>query len=191
MATPKYIRLEGIETLQKTFRDIPKQINIAGIRGAARKASKPLIANARSKINRNLVDKSAGNFEKETDDSSKFSKAKMVIRHLKATNKKPSAYAPGVRILVKGPDIPMNGGKEFWNIQGYLKLMAAGSYKVGKRSTSSGANRGKFKGFGNFLRDAYEDTQFLVDAIFSKNLTNEVNKAIIRAKKRNAKKLLK
>ena len=83
----------------------------------------------------------------------------------------------------------MNGGKKFYDIESYLKLMAAGSYK-GERHHKSGKSTGETKGFGNFLRDAYTDTSSLVDGIFSKNLINEVNKAITRAARRSAKKLL-
>ena len=41
MASREYIRLEGVTELMKTFDDIPRQIQIAGIRVAARKAFAP------------------------------------------------------------------------------------------------------------------------------------------------------
>jgi hypothetical protein len=189
MASQEYIKLEGLTELMKTFDDIPKQIQKAGIRGAARKASKPLISKARDLLSKGRVKSiSANNTGELTNDEATFSKSKFVARFLKAVNKKPSSYAPGVRVIAKGPDIPMNGGKEFWNIQGYLKLMAAGSYLTGKRRTKSGKNTGEFEGFGNFLRDSYQLTSSQVDSIFAKNLFNEVEKAQKRAAKRQAKK---
>jgi hypothetical protein len=188
MASREYIRLEGVTELMKTFDDIPRQIQIAGIRGAARKASAPLINRARHNLAR-LTKKSTGYIDKELD-SNKFSKAKYAARSIQAVSKKSTSFSPGVRIIGKGADIPMNGGKEFWNIQGYLKLMAAGAYKVRKRKTSSGSNRGSFDGFSNFIRDAYEHVSKRVDRIFADNLFKETEKAIIRAAKRNAKKLM-
>mgnify|MGYP003633709145 CR=1 FL=1 len=186
MAFDQYIKLEGLTELMKTFDDIPKQIKRAGITGAARKASKPLIQASRKRL-ADLTKKSTGFVDEGLDDL-EFSKAKFAARFIKSIAKKPSSFAPGVRVIGKGPDIPMNGGKKFINIQGYLKLMAAGSYKSGKRHHKSGKNTGQVDGHGNFIRDAYGDVHNQVDSIFAKNLFNEIEKAQTRAAKRHAKK---
>jgi hypothetical protein len=179
MATNDFIVIEGLSAATATLNGLPKQIQRSAISAAARKASKPLIAESREKL------KNIGTDAKNKGEDS--SKSLLAARYLKAVNKRASGI-PGVRVLFKGGSIPMSDSKSF-GVDGYAKLMAYGSYKVGDRHHKSGKNTGQTFGDGNFVLDAFDKVGTQVDSIFSKNLLNEMDRALNRALKRVAKKL--
>ena len=177
-----FVFLEGLAEAQKAIKILPIQIERAGIQGAARKAAQPVILAARVELNK------IGKRKSEKDED--FSKSLFAARFIKAVAKRRSAL-PGVRVLFKGPDIPMNDGKSrSINIGGYAAMMAEGSYVVKKRSHKSGKNTGEFKGFGNFIDKAWDRVSSTSIGIFKRNLLTEMDKAIDRSIKRTSKKLI-
>jgi hypothetical protein len=188
MATNNFIVIEGLSAATATLNGLPKQIQRSAINAAARKASKPLIAEARTRLVNLSLNSNDGATEGAHDRN--FSKALFASRYIKAVNKRASGI-PGVRVLFKGPAVPMNEGKSrSYDLQGYTKLMAYGSHKVGKRSHKSGKNVGKSPSHGNFIVEAFDKVGPQVDIIFSLGLLNEMNRALDRALRRTAKKLI-
>lgn len=176
-----FVVLEGLAEAQLALKKLPPSIERAGIQGAARKAAKPLIDQTRTNLEKIARGKK--------EDDNVLSKALFAARFIKAVAKRRNAL-PGVRVLFKGPDIPMNDGKSrSINIGGYAAMMAEGSYKVGKRSHKSGKNTGKAPAHGNFIANAWNTVGRRSTFIFRTNLVVQMEKALDRAIKRTAKKL--
>lgn len=104
-----------------------------------------------------------------------FSKVRFVARNITISNlrSRGSRNRAGVRVHVKGPDIPVKGSKRgYWTIEGYAKLISAGSHKTRNRK-----GKGYFAGFGNYVVDAYEQNKGVVISTYRRNVIKEVERA--------------
>jgi len=163
--------VEGVEDIQRMLRDLPHNIQRSGINSAARLAAKPIIAESRV-----LVEK----VSKGTDQG--FSKAAYVSRSIKSVTNKTKSV-PGVTVRAKGGSVPVRGSRNGnWNVGGYLKLLASGSYKTPERK-----GRGKFEGYGNFIQIAARKVRNEASGIFRRNLVIATKKAVDRARKKHIK----
>ena len=161
--------IQGFEQIDKTLKDLPNQIRTSAIRAGARKAAKPIIRTARQ----SLVSSAKS---RNTEGQSKLA---YVARNIKAKTLR-SKNNPGVYVGVNGRDIPV--GKRFWDVRAYAILLGEGSYKTGERRTrSKGANRGRFRGLGNFIQRGAQIAGNQPSQILLDSIDVEVKKAFDRA----------
>lgn len=144
--------------------ELPKKLNERALGNAAAAALRPA---------RNEASSSVRSIAKGSNEG--YSKARFVARSIKV-RKSRSGYPPGAFIRVSGPDIPVYDRK--WNVAGYAKLLAYGSYKSGKRSwRKNGKNTGKVRGIGNFVLDAVDRNYPFMSKHFETRALIEMEKA--------------
>lgn len=101
------------------------------VKGANRKAAKAVLLEAvRSK------------FKNE-----KFEHIDVIKRSIKVVDSKSTRW-PGVNVVVKGPDVPINHPQpsgRFWKLKSYIYLVLFGNYNK-DRITKKGIQRGDVKG---------------------------------------------
>lgn len=105
----------------------------------------------------------------DTDDG--FSKVRFVAMNIVVT-----PQITGVKVHVKGPDVPVKGSRYgYWNIQGYAKLLSAGAYITRERH-----GKGQFSGFGNFVVEAYEENKGVVVTRMRLDVKREIERVNAR-----------
>mgnify|MGYP000442049213 CR=1 FL=1 len=155
----------GDEKIDKALRDFPKNIKISAIRAAAREGGNIVKDRAKSKV---------GRIAKNKEGQSKAAYVQRNIRTVASRSKD----NPGVNVYIKGKSIPV--GKRHWSVQGYGVLLGEGSEKE-RFTRGTGASRGKFRGYGNFIEKANNEVGSRARRRFYKSLTNHVDKALDRA----------
>lgn len=158
----------GIREIDRVLAKIPKAFQPEAIQEASKPAAMIIRDQARKNIKVN---------EKNTDGQSK---AAFLSRNTKALKSK-SKKNPGYNVYVKGKDIPV--GDRFWKISGYAVLFGEGSYKTksGRKTRGTGADRGDFEGFGNFITKAWEQKGTLARRVFLNNIDRIAKTFIKRA----------
>lgn len=164
MSGSNAIVMTGIDQVIAELGRIPVELQPNVMRRAAKRAANIVKVRAKSNIIRHA---------KGTDGG--FSKVRFVARNITISNirNRGSRNRAGVRVHVKGPDVPVKGSKYgYWNIEGYAKLISAGSYKSRNRKGT-----GHFAGFGNYVVDAYEQNKGVVISTYRRNIIKEVERA--------------
>lgn len=164
----------GDKEIDKVLRELDTKITRSAIISACRAGAKPLVKEAKQIL---LSQPESTN----TDGTSKLA---FVARHTKAVASK-SKKNPGVNILIKGPDVPV--GNRSWDLFAYGVLLGEGSYKTPNRRTKSGAFRGKFEGFGDWIHEASERLGNMPYRIIQKELKSKIEQTLKRAIKRVSK----
>jgi hypothetical protein len=129
----------GDKHIMMVLNNIPKAFHKEAIEDAAKPGALMVRSAARQEITKQI---------KSTNGQSKaayLSRSTMALRSKSRRN-------PGYNVYIKGKGIPV--GNKTWTVQGYGVLFGEGSHKTGNRTTNSGANRGRFRGFGNPIEKA-------------------------------------
>lgn len=159
--------ISGDKKVDLFLKNLPKAFRKEAVEMASKPAALVIRNEARINVTKNV--KSVGG----------MSKAAYVARSTKALKSK-SRINPGYNIYVKGKDIPV--GNREWYAQGYSILLGEGSYKGKRRTRSTGANRGYFKGFGNHIQAAGSLKGGMARRIFMNNISN-ISKSYLRSGK--------
>jgi hypothetical protein len=173
-----FVGFEGIEESIEALKKLPKNISHSVISNAAKKSAKGIVKDARAELHKIAN-------QRETPRKG-FSKALFVAKAVKEkVNKK--RQAPGAKVWVDGPDIPVGDRK--WALRGYAKLLGSGSYQVSSRKTrKSGSNRGSVAGFGNYVLKAARRNRAMAEARFGQLILKEMDRASDKTIKRYGKK---
>ncbi len=137
------------------------------INGAASKSLSPVKKQAKTNL------RAIGNKSK-TSNNGGFSKLQYIARSISV---KPLVKGAGARVKAHGADIPV--GNKLWNVEGYAKLLSAGSYKTKQRKGS-----GNFKGFGNYVKDAGDTKRQEVQRLFIQNMIPQMNRVVAKTIRR-------
>jgi hypothetical protein len=140
------------------------------ITSAAKKALIPVKQQAKLNL------RSIGAARKSRNNAG-FSKLAYIARSIAVrplVNRKGSL--PGARVKAHGPDIPV--GQKLWNIEGYAKLLSAGQY----------LSKGKFKGFGNYVKDAGQSREQQVRQLFVQNMKPQMDRVVAKTIRRHGRK---
>jgi hypothetical protein len=172
------IEIEGDKEINDFLMSLDKNIRDSAIKAGAKKAADPVITRARSILK--IRAKSRGR-----DGMSKIS---YIMRNIVAEFPA-KRFGLGVNIKVKGNDIPV--GDRFWKIFGYAILLGEGSYnvKTNRKTRGTGANRGYFRGFGNFIQNAWKQKGDVAKRIFMDTIDREVLQAMKRSNKATQRRL--
>lgn len=160
--------IKGDKAIISTLSDLPSNIRVSAIRAAGRKAGKPIVQEARSY----LKSKPA------TTNQEGQSKVAYIARNIKIVNSR-NKVNPGVIITVTGKDFKV--GNREWTIKGYGILLGEGSYHGKRKTRGTKANRGIFKGFGNYIQEGARVAGNEALDLFAEGIHIEVNKALKRA----------
>ena len=156
---------KGDKEIDLALKELDTKITRQAIIATCREAAKPLVTEAKQILLS----------ETKTSNTGGTSKLAFVARNTKAVASK-SRTNPGVNIMVKGPDIPV--GDRAWKIFGYAVLLGEGSYRTPYRQTKSGAFRGNFEGFGDWIHKASLKLGNLPYLIVHKNLKQKIEEII-------------
>jgi hypothetical protein len=131
----------GGKEIDRILANIPKAFRKEAIEGSAKPGALMLRSAARQEVTLNAKNQNGQ------------SKAIFLARNIHALIANKAVFNFGYNVFIKGKDIPV--GDREWHIQGFGVLFGEGSYKVGERTTrKTKANRGRFRGFGNFIEKA-------------------------------------
>lgn len=158
------VTMIGVDQVIRELGRLPKELQDAALQKAAKGAAEIVKVRAKANVMRHARGTDSG-----------FSKVRFVARNITISRipKKALSTRAGVKVHVKGPDVPVKGSRYgYWNIQGYAKLLSAGAYKIRNRK-----GKGQFEGFGNYVVDAYEQNKGVVVNIYRRNIIKEVEKA--------------
>lgn len=161
------LEIVGSKEIDRTLRTLPDKIRISAMRATARKAAKPVIKAVRDEIASSI------DFSQEGQ-----SKAAYISRNVKAITLR-SKDNPGVYVGVKGKDIQV--GKRSWDVRAYAILLGEGSYHGIRQTRGTKQNRGKFKGFGNFIERGSKNAGNAPLEIMLNEIDKEINNALNRA----------
>lgn len=167
------VQIDGIEGVVLAMDKLPGNISQAAIIGAGKKALRPARAAAKS-----YLLSQAETFKNERG----FSKLRFVAKNIRILPSK-NKRNPGVNLYVKGNDLPV--GNRFWKLYGYSRLLAFGSADRVTRGT--GAKRGIFKAFGDYLKEGYTRTRNQVSSVFKAEIRRELKRAVEKAVRRYGK----
>lgn len=184
---PFKMQVTGFKEIDNILKDIPENIQVNAIRGAARQGAKIVRDVARRQLISDIGKGNLGTTKEEDED--RISKALFVKRNIIVQTAKSKRYS-GADVRVRwGRDIQV--GKRKWTVYGYAHLLVKGNYKKKPRRKKSGQSTGNFRGYGDPIAKARDMVGRRARLYFRRKLIDHVEIAMLRAIQRNTKRLIK
>lgn len=180
------MQVTGFKEIDNILKDIPENIQVNAIRGAAREGAKIVRDVARRQL---ITDIGSNLGTTREEDQGGISKALYVKRNIIVQTAKSKRYS-GADVRVRwGRD--MRVGNKKWTVYGYAHLLAKGNYKKKPRRKRTGQSTGNFKGYGDPIAKAEAMVGRRARFYFRRKLIDHVEIAMLRAIQRNTRRLMK